>query len=305
MHHEPLRGLIAAAYTPFNADGSLRIEAIEQQAEHFLRNRLSAVFITGTTGENHSLTADERRRVATRWVEVTRGTPLRVIVHVGGNCLVEAGELATHAQQAGAFGIAAMAPSYFKPADLETLIAGTAQVAANAPELPFYYYDIPVMTGVKLSAAQFLERATDRIPTLGGVKFSNPDLAELQLCLAAAGPERMVAWGIDEALLAVLALGVTSAVGSTYNFAAPIAHRLLAAFENGDAGQARIEQLRLVRLVQTLSRHGYMAASKAVMKLLGIDLGSTRLPLPALPPPGIDAVQRDLQALGFFDWLRP
>lgn len=303
MQHEPLRGLIAAAHTPFNADGTLQLEAVERQAEHCLRHHLSAVFITGTTGESHSLTAAERQQLATRWAEVTRQTPLRLIVHVGSNCVVEAGELAAHAESIGAYGIAALAPSYFKPNDLESLIACTAEIAARAPGIPFYYYDIPALTGVRLSSAQYLERAADRIPTLAGVKFSNPDLAELQLCLAAAGSDKDVAWGIDEALLAVLTLGVCSAVGSTYNFAAPVAQRLLAAYQARDFDQARVEQQRLVRLVQTLAPYGYLAASKAVMTFLGVDVGPVRLPLAALSKSAVATLRTELEKLGFFDWL--
>jgi dihydrodipicolinate synthase/N-acetylneuraminate lyase len=65
---------------------------------------------------------------------------------------------------------------------------------------------------------------------------------------------------------------------STYNFAAPIYHRLMAAFAKGDQAAAREEQRRSVRLVQLLFTHGFMGAAKAVMKMLGVDVGPARLP---------------------------
>lgn len=40
-----LTGLIAAAHTPFKADGSLNLAAVEKQASHFLKNKVQVAFI--------------------------------------------------------------------------------------------------------------------------------------------------------------------------------------------------------------------------------------------------------------------
>src|SRR5204863_5946098 len=141
---------------------------------------VTAVFIGGTTGECSSLSLDERRALAQQWAEVARGTPMRVIVHVGSNSLADARDLAAQAQQLGALAIAAVAPTYFKPRSLDALIACAADIAAAAPETPFYYYDIPPLTGVNLSMPDFLALAPARIPTLAGIKFSNSDLMAFQ-----------------------------------------------------------------------------------------------------------------------------
>ena len=89
-----LTGLVAAAHTPFTQDTSLHLAGVEKQAAHFLKNKIHLAFIGGSTGESHSLTTDERRQLAQRWLEVARGTPLQVIVHVGSNCLTDAAALA-------------------------------------------------------------------------------------------------------------------------------------------------------------------------------------------------------------------
>src|SRR5262249_5188945 len=155
---------------------------------------------------------------------------LRVVVHVGANCLADARALAADARSAGAAAVAAVAPSYFRPASVDALAACCQAVARAAPGLPFYYYDIPALTGVRVPAAELLAIASERVPTLAGAKFTNPDLAAYQRCLQAAGGRFDVPWGLDECLLAALAVGASGAVGSTYNFAAPLYRRLLAAF---------------------------------------------------------------------------
>lgn len=300
-----LRGLIAAVHTPFGPGGELALKTVERQAEHLLRHGISGVFVAGTTGECHSLSVEERTRLAERWIEVARGTPLKVVVHVGSNCIRDSAELAARAEKAGAAAIAAMPPSYFKPDSIQTLVACCAEIAGAAPGIPFYYYDIPSYTGVHLSTAEFLSAAAERIPNLRGAKFTNPDLVTYQLCLRAGDGRFDVPWGLDEYLLAALALGARGTIGGTYNFTAPIFRRLLDAFSRGDWKAAAEEQLRSARLERLLSRFGFLPAAKAVMAFLGVDVGPTRLPLRALDGTGAAALRRELETLGFFDWVRP
>src|SRR6185503_12238419 len=123
-------------------------------------------------------------------------------------------------------------------------------------------------------------------------------------CLRANSGAWDVPFGMDEHLLGALAMGAKGAVGSTYNFAAPIYHRLLAAFARGDMETAREEQFRAARLVQLLSGYGYMGAAKAVMGMLGVDVGPARLPNGSLTLEQIAQLRRDLEAIGFFEWIK-
>lgn len=299
-----IRGLVAATHTPFHADGSLNLSVIEKQAAQLVADGVAYAFICGTTGESSSLTLAERLQIAERWMAITRGSPLKVIVHVGSNCLVDAAQLAAHAEKSGAVGISALAPSYFKPANIDALVASMAQIAAAAPSLPFYYYEIPTMTGISLSPSAFLQSAADRIPNLAGLKFTSNNLMEYQLCCAYADSAFDIPFGFDELLLASLALGAAGAVGSSYNFAAPIYLRVIAAFQRGDFDAARMEQFRAVRLIQILASYGYMAAAKTVMHLRGVEVGPPRLPNASITPGQSAKLQTDLETLGFFDWLR-
>ena len=296
--------MVAASHSPFKNDGSLNLAVVEKQAAHLLKHKIPTVFINGSTGESHSLTLDERKKLATRWLAVTQGTKLRVVVHVGSNCIADARTLATHAQQIGALAIAALAPSYFKPRHVTALVDCCAQIASGAPELPFYFYDIPGLTGVSLAMPEFLEQGRAQIPTLAGIKWTNADLYSYQLCQQVAG-DFDLPWGNDEYMLAALALGAKGAVGSTYNFAAPIYQRLMKGFAAGDLARARAEQYRSCRLVKTLAgqSYGYMGAAKALMGMLGVPVGPARLPNLSPTPAQVEQLRSDLQQLGFFDWI--
>jgi N-acetylneuraminate lyase len=299
----PLHGLVAATHTPLHPDRSLNLAIVEQQAAHLLRHGIRFAFVGGTTGESHSLSCEERQALTQRWCEIAQGSAVKVIAHVGSNCLGEARVLAAQASRRGVTAIAALAPSYFKPRSLDALIACCAEIAEAAPETPFYFYDIPALTGVSLSMPDFLEQAPARIPTLAGLKFTNPDLmAYLQCSQARSGPWD-IPWGIDEWLIGALATGAKGAVGSSYNFAAPIYRRLWTAFERSDLHAARIAQYQSTQLITLLASYGYLPAAKATMGFLGVEVGPARLPNVSLTPEQTGSLRTALEDIGFFDWV--
>jgi N-acetylneuraminate lyase len=299
-----LHGLVAATHTPFHADGTLNLAIVEAQAAHMVKNQVGTVFVGGSTGESSSLTLEERRALAHRWSEVVRGTSLRLVVHVGANCVEDARALAAQAEKLGAAAISAVAPSYFKARDIETLVATVAHIAAAAPATPYYHYDIPALTGMNQAMPDFLAQAAGRIPTLVGLKFTNPDLMAYQYLLRADGGKWDVPFGVDEHLLGALAMGAQGAVGSGFNFAAPIYMRLLKAFAAGDLVGAREEQFRGVQIIKLLGSYGYMGAAKATMEMLGVDVGPARLPNGTLGADQQRKLRGELESLGFFDWVR-
>src|SRR5262249_32914646 len=97
-----------------------------------------------------------------------------------------------------------------------------------------------------------------------------------------------------------LCLGVRGAVGSTYNFAAPHYLKLIQKFESGDLPAARRAQHLSLELVKVLGEFGFLAASKAVMAILGVDCGPVRSPLRNLEPIKVPALA---QKRGAFDFL--
>ncbi|HET6574556.1 MAG TPA: dihydrodipicolinate synthase family protein [Fimbriiglobus sp.] len=294
-----LTGLIAAPHTPFHPDGSLNSDAIDRQVDHLARSGVDGAFICGTTGEGMSLTNTERRTVAERWIKAAAGR-FPVIVHVGHACVKDVQELATHAEGVGSDAIAAVPPFYHKPASVAEVARFLGAVARSAPRTALYYYDIPGMTGVSVPTVELMARAAEEAPTFAGVKYSNPDLVGLQECLAFRDGSLDVLFGIDEELLATVALGVRGGVGSTYNYAAPLYKRMLAAFDASDMPQARRLQRRSVELVRAIEAHGGFAANKEVMRLVGVDCGPVRPPLTPIEPADANRLKDQLDDIGFF-----
>ena len=295
-----LTGLIAASFTAFHDDGTLNLDPIESHAALLGRNGVTGVFVCGSTGEGVSMTTQERMACLQRWRDVARGG-LKVLAHVGHNSLGDAQALAAHAQKAGVDAIATVAPSVLRPATVEDLVDWCAAVAARAPDTPYYYYHIPVLTHVRHDMARFMALAAERIPTFAGLKFTDENLMEFGNCVAFGGGRYNLLYGRDEILLAGLATGAHGAIGSTYNYSAPVYNRVIAAFGRGDMPAAMREMTRARECVQILEDFGGAPAGKAMLKLCGVDCGPMRLPLRTLSPERFAQLQAALEAFGWDD----
>ena len=278
-----ISGLIAAPHTPFSNDGEVDFTMLPKQIEALSRQGLAGVFVNGTTGEGLSLTRPERERILASWTE-TAPSSLKVIAHVGHHSAREAAALARHASDSGAYGISTMGPSFLKPGNARALVDFCKPIAAAAPDLAFYYYHIPSLSGVCVPMVEFLELGGKEIPNLAGIKYTHGDLFEFQRCRALQDGRFDLLWGVDEVLLGALAVGATGAVGSTYNYAAPIYHRMMEAFATGDLETARDCSMQSVRLIELLIKFGVLPSGKALMSLHGADCGPPRPPVCPLSP---------------------
>ena len=174
---EKIIGLINAPFTPFYEDGEVNYEPIPAYAEMLQKNGLKGVFINGSSGEGYMLTEEERINLAEVWMHAAP-KDFKVIVHVGSTCVKSSCRMAAHAQKIGAFGIGVMAPPFPKIGRIEELVKYCEEIAAAAPELPFYYYHIPAFNGAYFSMVEFLKAVDGRIPNFAGIKYTYESIYE-------------------------------------------------------------------------------------------------------------------------------
>ena len=217
-----IRGLVAAPFTPFAPDGALDTAPIGALVAHLKRKGISGIFINGSTGECASLSESERLAAAEAYVSAAREHGLVSVVHVGHDCLPTSCAFAAQAVELGADAIATIPTSYFKLASVHTLVGYLQSIAAAAPGLPLFYYHIPRLTGSDFDMLELLRAAGRELPDLAGIKYSSPELSTFATCKAFDGGRYNMLFGVDEMLLAGLAMGADGAVGSTYNFMAPL-----------------------------------------------------------------------------------
>ena len=280
MSIQHLEGLIAAPFTPFLPSGELNLSVIPSYYAMLKSNGVKGAFIAGSTGEGVSLSLNEKKQVASAWAAATKQDPeFRVMCFLGGTCITDCIELARHSQREGLYAVSFTAPFYFKPASVQQLAACIAEVAAAVPEMPFYYYHIPVLTGVGFSMIDLLKEVDGRISNFAGIKYTHEDFMDFLSCLRFRDGYYDMLWGRDENMLSALVLGAKGSVGSTFNYAAPLYHELMDAFERNDLETARQHQQQSIDTIRLLGKYGGIATGKTFMKAIGLDCGEFRLPV--------------------------
>ncbi|MFN8240148.1 MAG: dihydrodipicolinate synthase family protein [Bacteroidales bacterium] len=292
-------GIVAAPFTPMFESGKINLDIIPLYYKLLERNGVAGAFINGSTGECASLTQEEKLVNIEAWAECAKkGGKVRVINLVGGTSLDECIEAAISSREAGLAAIAVLPPYYFKPANPAILAEFVSRIGEAVPEMPVYYYHIPVLTGVNFPMASFLNYISVMLPNFAGIKFTHEDLMDFMNCLNWDGGRYDILWGRDECLLAALATGCKGAVGSTYNYAAPLYKALIESFNSGNLPEARKLQAKSVEIVGLLGKYGGMATGKAFMRYIGLDCGKFRLPVKNMTEAEYSDFASDVRSLG-------
>lgn len=300
MRIQKLQGLIAAPFTPMHDDGSLNLSLIPKYYEMLVANGVTGAFICGSTGEGVSMTIDEKKAVAEAWASCTKSNPqFKVMTLLGGTSITDCKALAKHAQQIGLYAVSFTAPFYFKPADVKQLADCCKAIADEVSGMPFYYYHIPVLTGVDFAMYDLLQAVDGYVPNFAGVKYTHEDFMDFLSCLHFSDGKYDMLWGRDENMLPALVLGSKGAVGSTFNYAAPLYYDLIEAFNNGDLKKAQGLQQLSIDMIRLLGKYGGIATGKAYMKVLGLNCGEFRLPVKNMSEEQFNAFQNDVAQLNF------
>lgn len=302
MRHLDSRGLLAAVVTPMDDSGELNLGIVPKIVDHLESNGITGIYIAGSTGEGMSLTDEERRALAEAYVGTAKGR-MSTFVQVGHNCLKASAELAAHAESIGADAVSATPTGYFQVSNEEALVAGLLPVVEAAPNTPFYYYHIPQLSGVSLDPVSLVDQALDRLSTFCGIKYSDGASLYQLPRLQEVGPQLEFLAGSDEAYLMAVAQGYRSAVGSTYNYAAPIYDRVREAVESGNLEEARLWQSRALEMIEAMFATCGRASLKAMMRMVGIDCGPVRRPIDPVGEEQIEALRTRLQEMGWFGWI--
>jgi N-acetylneuraminate lyase len=300
MRLQKIKGLVSAPFTPMKEDGSLNLSVIPRYYEMLVANGAAGAFICGSTGEGVSMTSAEKMAVCEAWASCARSNPdFKVMALLGGTSINDCKELARHAKKIGLYGVSFTAPFYFKPADVKQLAECCKAIADEVPDMPFYYYHIPVLTGVDILMFELLQLVDGYIPNFAGVKYTHEDFMDFLSCMNYKGGKYDMLWGRDENMLSALVLGVQGAVGSTFNYAAPLYSQLISAFDLGDLETARKLQQKSIDMIRLLGKYGGIATGKAYMKLIGIDCGEFRLPVKNMNTEQHEEFKRDVEQLNF------
>jgi N-acetylneuraminate lyase len=290
-----IRGIVPALHTAFDEAGELDPGRQAALVERLIAQGVHGLFAGGSTGEFPLLSMAERERLVESVISAATGR-VPVIAHAGAADTRTAVHLAAHAAAAGAAAVSCLPPFYY-PLRKEEILSHYRAVAEAAAPLPFYAYHIPELTGVPMTPE--LLACLLEIPRFAGLKWSDPDLFAMRQAVDALGSRGDVLSGKDELCFPALTMGAQGAIGSTYNFLAPLFVRLWDAFQAGDLAEASRCQTSASPILAVVIRwDGGLSSGKEATRWAGVDCGHPRPPLRRYSAAERTALEREIGEAG-------
>ena len=287
----PFGRVLTAMVTPFTADGGLDLVRAEELASHLVDLGNDGLVVNGTTGESPT-TTDEEKAELIRAVVGAVGDRATVVAGAGTYDTAHSIHLARAAEQAGADGLLLVTPYYSRPPQAGLLLHFTA--IADATGLPVMLYDIPPRSVIPIEL-ETLQRLAAH-PRILAVKDARNDL---RIGTEVMATTSLVYYSGDDPVnlpwLAVGGVGFVSVIGHV------VADRLrvmLDAFEAGELDRARRINAGMLPVQRAMGRVGGAVFVKTALRLRGLDVGDTRLPLPPATEQQVRDIAVDLHTAG-------
>ena len=271
--------VLTAMITPFDENGDVNVDEAIRLAQWLQANGNDGLVLTGTTGESSTLTDDEKMML---WEAVSAAVTIPVVAGTGSNDTLHSVNLTRQASTLGVAGILAVCPYYNRPS--QAGIAAHISAMATATTLPVIVYDIPVRTGRKINTTTLLSLAADNA-NIRGVKDAAGNPAETAVLMSRAPQGFELYSGDDGLTLAFLAYGGVGVIGVATHWSGTDHKEMITAFKKGDIATAIAINHRLVESFsfETGDEAPNPLPTKAMMQLLGFNVGPARLPMGAPP----------------------
>ena len=290
--------VVTAMVTPFAEDGALNIKGARTLAAHLVDRGSDGLVVAGTTGESPTLSHEEKLSLFENVVEEV-GDRANVIAGTGTNNTSETIALTKEAAAVGVHGCLVVTPYYSKPPQ-SSLLAHFLRVA-DSSEAPLIIYDIPGRTGRRVERSTMVELS--RHEQITAVKDAVGDAAEtaaLRSELDEAGEHDFSIYsGDDVLLLPHISAGAVGIISVCSHLVGDQIKLVFTAWREGKAAEARriyLELLPLIRVIMGLTASPIPV--KFAVNLLGLDVGSPRLPLLPVSESEQVAVRVALQRAG-------
>lgn len=227
-------GAGTALITPFDKEGNILWEELEQLVEFQIENGIDSIIACGTTGEAATMTAEEHLRTIEFIIQKVHGR-VPVIAGTGSNDTRFCVELSLEAKKLGADGLLLVTPYYNKTS--QKGLEENFNFIADNVKMPCVLYNVPARTGCNIQPATYQKLSKN--PYIVAVKEANGDTASVARTLALCGDDLTVYSGEDNETLPILALGGKGVISVFSNALPRQLHDLSTAVLHNDLETAR------------------------------------------------------------------
>lgn len=262
-----------ALITPFK-DDKVNYEKLSELIEWHIENKTDAIIICGTTGESATMTDKERREVIKFTVDkVNKRIP--VIAGSGSNNTAYSIELSQYCEEVGVDGLLVVTPYYNK--STQDGMIKHFEAIANSVNLPIILYNVPGRTGLNILPQTVKELS--KIENIIAIKEASGDISQVAEIARLCGEDFYIYSGNDDQIVPVLSLGGKGVISVVANILPKETHDIVEKYLNSDIVGSRKLQLDMNELINSLFIEVNPIPVKAAMNLMGMEVGSLRLPL--------------------------
>ncbi|QCX32951.1 4-hydroxy-tetrahydrodipicolinate synthase [Caloramator sp. E03] len=286
------KGSGVAIITPFNETG-VDFKKLEELLEWHIKEKTDAIIVCGTTGEASTMSEQERKETIKFTVDVVKGR-VPVIAGTGSNNTKAAVEMSKWADSIGVDGLLVITPYYNKTTQkgcIEHFKAIASQVTK-----PIIIYNVPSRTGLNILPETLYELS--KIDNIVAVKEASSNIVQIAEIAQLCGDNLDIYSGNDDQILPLLSLGAKGVISVVANILPRDTHDLCEKYFAGDIEGSRALQLKMLPLIKALFIETNPIPVKAAMNLMGMNVGSLRLPLVEMSPKGLEVLKKEMIAYG-------
>jgi len=274
-----LNGIFTAITTPFNAEGAVAVDRLQENIARYNRLPLAGIVAVGSTGESVLLTRAEVEQVFSTVREAA--APGRILI--AGTGSESTPETISRSKAAASLGfdcVLVKTPSFYKSALNPDTLTEHYRRVADASQIPVILYSIPQLTGVALEA-DLVARLAEH-PNIIGIKESSGNVQRVGEIIAAVPEKFQVVVGSADTLYASLLLGAVGGVLALADCLPELCIELHRAVASDQTANARDLNRRILPASKKIVRQLGIAGVKWAMDYRGYYGGPVRGPLAPL-----------------------
>ena len=287
-------GAGVAIVTPFNEDGSINYDRLDELIEFHCAHKTDSIVICGTTGESATMTEEEHMQCVKFTIDrVNKRVP--VIAGTGSNCTRTAIDMSKEASEYGADGLLLVTP-YYNKATQNGLIGHFSAVAKEVTE-PIIMYSVASRTGCNIEPATVARLVKD-VDNIVGIKEASGNISQVAKIMNLTDGNVDLYSGNDDQIVPIMSLGGKGVISVLSNVAPRETHDICASFFAGDIAGSRALQLKALPLIEALFCEVNPIPVKKAVNLMGMEVGGLRMPLTELSEAHTVQLKKAMQEYG-------
>ena len=269
-----LSGVIPPVTTPFDERGDIQYDSVKAQVDWLVDCGVSGIAVGGSTGEGHTLEADEFRTLIETALEAADGR-VDVIAGIITDSTRESVRRGQIIRDSGVVALQVTPVHYvFKPTDDGTV--EHFRTLTTETDMPVIIYNVVPWNYL---SPELLCRVMREVPGVIGVKQSAGDMKLFADLMISSNREDLIFSAVDGLLYASYCLGAQGSIAAILSAAPRPSVQLWNAVKAGDHATALDLHEKLLVLWNAIVGDNLPATTKYSQILQGIPAGLPRQPM--------------------------